>query len=217
MKKQETPVILTRAEIQRLIEAIEVEELTFIAELKRRREEGSLWLDYPKAKIFLAIRNQAIIRLAFSTGLRVKEITNLNDQDIYLEERRIKVRAGKNRNDEYQPVTKPETLKALKRYQKKRKAFKYNKEGALFIGKSGSRVKVRDLQRMIKEFADKANITKNVYFHILRHSFGTEYFDSCGDLGRTQVAMRHKSIESTEIYMHLGKANVERGLIEADL
>lgn len=217
MKKQETPVILTRNEVGRLIGAIELEELNFTARLKKRKEEGSQWLDYIKAKIFLAIRNQAVIRLAFSTGLRVKEITNLNDQDIYLEERRIKVRAGKNKNDEYQPVTKKETLKSLRKYWKKRKAFKYNKGNAFFIGKNGERVKVRDLQRMIKEFAAKANITKNVYFHILRHSFGTEYFDSCGDLGRTQVAMRHKSIESTQIYMHLGKENVAKGLREADL
>lgn len=217
MKKQKTPVILTRNEIQRLIEAIEFEELDFTDQLKKKREEGSKWLDYIKAKIFLAIRNQAIIRLAFSTGLRIKEITNLNDEDIFLEESRIKVRAGKRGNDEYQPCTKLETLKALKRYWKKRKVFKYNKEGAFFIGKSGSRVKVRDLQRMVKEFASKASITKNVYFHILRHSFLTHYFDSTGDIRRTQIAARHRSIQSTLIYEHAGKENVAKGLREADL
>ena len=217
MKKQRTPVILTRNEVQRIIEAIEVEEMDFTAQLKKKREEGAKWLSYVRAKIFLAVRDQAIVRLAFSTGLRVRELCNLNDKDIYLEEKRIKVRAGKNQNDEYQPVTKRETLRSLKRYWKKRKTFKYNKGDAFFIGKSGERIGVRVIQLMLPKFAKRAGITKRVYPHILRHSFGTAYFDSCGDIGRTQVAMRHKNIQSTQIYMHLGKENVAKGLIEADL
>jgi len=217
MKKQKTPVILTRNEVERLIEAIELEELDFTTQLKKKKEEGSEWLSYIKAKIFLAIRNQAVIRLAFSTGLRVKELCNLNDEDIFLEESRIKVRAGKRGNDEYQPVTKLETLRSLKKYWKKRKAFKYNKGNAFFIGKSGERIKVRDIQRMIPEFGKKAGITKKVYPHILRHSFGTAYFDSTGDIRRTQIAMRHKNILSTLIYEHAGKENVAKGLREANL
>ncbi len=70
---------------------------------------------------------------------------------------------------------------------------------------------------MVKEFAGKAGIVKNVYPHILRHSFGTAFFDSTGDIRRTQIAMRHKSIMSTLIYEHTGKANVAKGLREADL
>lgn len=217
MKRQKTPVVLTREEIERLIEAGAGLEELYKKRLKEEKLKEIKYLSYLKNNIFLSIRNQAIIRLLFSTGIRNSEACNLNDQDIYFEENRIKIRAGKRGNDEYQPLTKAETWKELKRYLKVRKPFKNNKDNAFFIGKNGERIRPRELQRFIKEYGKQAGIKKEVYPHILRHSFATEYLRNTRDLRLTQNALRHKNLMSTIIYTYVSKDDVANGLDKANL
>jgi len=217
MKRQKTPVVLTREEVERLVETGAKLEKLYKKKLKEKKLKGSKYLSYLKNNIFLAIRNQAIIRLLFSTGIRNREACNLNDEDIYFEENRIKIRAGKRGNDEYQPLTKRETWKELRRYLRARKTFKKNKDNAFFIGKSGERIRPRELQRFIKNYAQLAGIEKRVYPHILRHSFATEYLRNTRDLRLTQNALRHKNLMSTIIYTYVSKDDVAKGLEKANL
>ncbi|RXG63525.1 hypothetical protein ES695_16860, partial [Candidatus Atribacteria bacterium 1244-E10-H5-B2] len=166
MKRQKTPVVLTREEVEKLIEVGAGLEEFYKKRLKEEKLKGSQYLSYLKNSLFLAIRDQAIIRLLFSTGIRNSEACNLNGEDIYFEENRIKIRQGKRGNDEYQPLTKDETWKELRRYLRARRAFKYNRGNAFFIGKSGERVRPRALQRFIKHYGRLAGIKKEVYPHI---------------------------------------------------
>lgn len=216
-KRQNTPVVLTREEIEKLIEVGAGLEELYKKKLKEEKTKEIKYLSYLKNNIFLSIRNQAIIRLLFSTGIRNNEACNLNDQDIYFKENRIKIRAGKRGNDEYQPLTKPATWKELKRYLKIRKPFENNKDNAFFIGKNGERIRPRAMQRFIKEYGKQAGIDKKVYPHILRHTFATEYLRKTRDLLLTQNAMRHKNINSTIIYTYVSKDDVANGLDKADL
>ncbi|MBA7563454.1 Tyrosine recombinase XerC [subsurface metagenome] len=217
MKRQKTPVVLTREEVEKLIEVGAGIERFCKKKLMEEKLKGSKSLNYLKNNIFLTIRNQAIIRLLFSTGIRNSEACNLNDEDIYFEENRIKIRAGKRGNDEYQPLTKDETWKELRRYLRARKAFKYNRGNAFFIGKNGERVNPRELQRFVKEYGKGAGIQKQVYPHILRHSFATEYLRTTRDLRLTQNAMRHKNLMSTIVYTYVSKDDVANGLEKANL
>ncbi|GAG20796.1 unnamed protein product, partial [marine sediment metagenome] len=81
MKRQKTPVVLTREEIEKLIEIGAGLEGLYKKKLKEEKLKGSKYLSYLKNNIFLDIRNQAIIRLLFSTGIRNSEACNLNDED----------------------------------------------------------------------------------------------------------------------------------------
>jgi len=217
MKRQKTPVVLTREEISKIIAVGSKLEGFYKAKLKEEKTKEIKYLSYFKNNIFLSIRNQAIIRLLFSTGIRNQEVCNLDDQDIYYKENRIKIRAGKRDNDEYQPLTKKETWKELKRYSKAKNAFKNNGENAFFIGKNGERIRPRELQRFIKDYAKQAGISKNVYPHIFRHTFATEYLRNTRDLRLTQNALRHKNINSTIIYTYVSKDDVANGLDKANL
>ncbi len=217
MKRQKTPVVLTRGEVEKLIEVGAGLEEFYKKKLKEEKLKANKYLSYIKNGLFLALRNQAIIRLLFSTGIRNSEACNLNDKDIYFEENRIKIRQGKRGNDEYQPIDKRETWKELRRYLRARKAFKYNKGNAFFIGKNGERIRARELQRFIKQYGKLAGIQKQVYPHILRHTFATEFLRSTRDLVLTQNAMRHKSINSTIVYTYVSKDDVAEGLEKANL
>lgn len=130
---------------------------------------------------------------------------------------RIKIRQGKRGNDEYQPLTKDETWKELRRYLRARKAFRYHKRNAFFIGKNGERIRPMELQRFIKYYAKMVGIQKRVYPYILRHSFATEYLRATGNLRQTQNALRHKNLMSTIIYTYISKDDVANGLKTADL
>lgn len=67
-------------------------------------------------------------------------------------------------------------------------------------GKSISRF---GLLKMVKVYGRKAGLTKRLFCHLLRHTFGTAVFRETGDLGRTQSVMRHSKIATTTVYMHL--------------
>lgn len=80
--------------------------------------EGIRWLKRTKNKIFNAQRNNGILKLLYSLGIRLSELVNLNLEDIELKEGQIKV-LGKGRREDYRPVT-DEAIQALKRYLKVR-------------------------------------------------------------------------------------------------
>lgn len=200
MKLQRIPTVLVREEVEDLIATAERDIETSQNEHQR----------------FSATRNASILRLFWSTGLRVQEVCNLNVDCVFPEEKRIKVRLGKFGNNDYQPIRKKETWEALERYLVLREDIP-GKGSALFISFYGLRILARQINRYVKDYGKRAGIKKNVHPHTLRHSFGSEYYRKTNDLNRTKEIMRHRSISSTEIYLHTTKERLAEGLVEANL
>ncbi len=194
------PIILTRKELMRLIAV----------------PEGDIKAASNQHQLFNSIRNTAILRLLTSSGLRIQELANLNRSNIFPREQRIKVRKGKRNNDDYVPVVNGATWKSLKRYEKIRETISGTGE-AYFVGWNGQRILARQVNRYLKGYASRADISKNVHAHILRHSFGTLFYKATQDLVKTQLALRHKDISSTMIYVHIEKESVIEGLKLAGL
>lgn len=200
MKSQRIPTVLVRKEVEALIALAEKDIETSQTAHQR----------------FNATRNASILRLFWSTGLRVTELANLNLDCIFPEEQRLKIRLGKFGNNSYQPVKRPETWKALERYLTLREGIE-GKGKALFISFYGQRILARQIGRYLKDYAKRAGIKKNVFPHVLRHSFLSEYYNVTNDLLATQRVARHKSIESTRIYIHINDKVVVDGLVKANL
>jgi len=194
------PIILTREEVERLIEVAE-------------QDIGTSQNAHQR---FNAIRNTAVLRLFWSTGLRVSELCNLNLDCMFPGEHQIKVRKGKFGNEDYQPVRRKETWQAIERYLVARESI-LGKGQALFISYFGLRILPRQINRYLKDYGKGAGIKKNLHPHTLRHSFATEYFRKTKDLHRTKEILRHKSISSTEVYLHTTKERLAEGLVEANL
>jgi len=167
-------------------------------------------------QFFNSIRNVAILRLLCSTGLRIQELANLNRSNIFPQEQRIKVRQGKKGNDDYIPIVNDATWQALERYEKIRETIPGTGE-AYFVGWNGQRVLSRQVNRHLKDYGKRAGILKNIHAHILRHSFGTLFYKATRDLAKTQLALRHRDISSTMIYVHIEKEAVIEGLKLAGL
>ena len=85
------------------------------------------------------------------------------------------------------------------------------------MGWNGQRIVPREVNRYLNGYAFRAKISKNVHAHILRHSFGTLFYKATQDLVKTQLALRHRDISSTMIYVHIEKESVIEGLRLANL
>lgn len=208
--KTKVPIVLTREEIRKLKEQPKLEEKHYREELRKKKSQGSRWLARIKNKIFNARRNDAILKLFYSSGIRIAELVNLDLEDLNLEESQVKV-LGKGGKEAYCPITS-EAAKALSAYLKVRNRRLNPSNNALFIAKRDRRISKRDIQRFIPRYAEQAGITKKVTPHILRHSIATHLLDRGMDLRYVQAFLRHASISSTQIYTHVSNRRLREEL-----
>jgi len=155
----------------------------------------------------VGLRDRAMLELLFSSGLRVSELVNLDRDHINLDRREFMVR-GKGQKDRPVFVSEP-AGEWLARYLHSRPDdFK-----PLFIHYSGSkdsldhgrytRLTPRSVQRMVKQYAKRAGITKDVTPHTLRHSFATDLLINGADLRSVQALLGHSNISTTQVYTHI--------------
>ncbi len=159
----------------------------------------------PQGGELQALRDRAIMELLFSTGLRVSELCNLN-QDLDLTRDEFSVRG---KGDKVRVVFLSQSAKkAIAEYLKKRGDF----GEALFVGhgtigkKTGkdlSRLTPRSVERLVKQYAVKAGITRKVTPHVIRHSFATDLLENGADLRSVQALLGHANIATTQVYTHV--------------
>ncbi len=154
------------------------------------------------------LRDKAILELFFSTGLRLSELCSLN-RDLDLSKDEFSIRG---KGEKVRVVFLSETAKqSISNYLKKRKDFdeplfvqmSYNKSKDKEGEKVSSRLTPRSIERMVKNYAIKAGISRKVTPHILRHSFATDLLENGADIRSVQVMLGHANIQTTQIYTHV--------------
>lgn len=150
------------------------------------------------------LRDQAILELLFSTGLRVSELCALNtDLDLARDDVSVRGKGEKVRVVFLSPTAKA----AVSAYLKARKDM----DPALFVDGRPTklhRITPRDIQRHIKTYAAMAGITNKVSPHTLRHVFATDLLSNGADLRSVQALLGHSSITTTQIYTHVTDAHL---------
>ena len=158
----------------------------------------------PSGDGLAALRDRAMLELLFSTGLRVSELCNLN-QDIDLSRDEFSVRG---KGDKVRVVfLSTSAKKAVSEYIKKRADM----SDALFVsyGKGSPKTKAlprltpRSVERIVKQYAVKAGITRKVTPHVIRHSFATDLLSNGADLRSVQALLGHANIATTQVYTHV--------------
>ena len=165
--------------------------------------ELSQLLNAPEGNDIKTLRDKAILELLFSTGLRVSELCSLgNDLNLTAEEFSIRGKGGKVRV----VFLSDDARDALKKYMKERKDM----NEALFvqIGKEVGNEKPapltkRSIERIVKQYAIKAGISKKVTPHIIRHCFATDLLQNGADIRSVQIMLGHSNISTTQIYTHV--------------
>ncbi|MFZ2150014.1 MAG: site-specific tyrosine recombinase/integron integrase [Minisyncoccia bacterium] len=163
--------------------------------------ELSRLLKSPSGSDLKDLRDKAILELLFSTGLRVSELCSLtSDIDLHSDELSIRGKGGKVR-----VVFISEDAKdAVKKYLGARKDM----SEALFVqmGKEkgeASPLTKRSVERIVKQHAIKAGISKKVTPHVMRHMFATDLLGNGADLRSVQAILGHANIGTTQIYTHV--------------
>lgn len=150
-----------------------------------------------------SLRDSAVMKLLFSTGLRVSELCSL-PRDINLDTDEYSIRG---KGDKVRVVFLSEDAKdAVRKYLAKDvtmdKNGKINTSDRLFDLTS------RSIERLIRFYAVKAGITKKVTPHIIRHSFATDLLSNGADLRSVQALLGHANISTTQIYTHVTDAHL---------
>lgn len=149
----------------------------------------------------LAVRDRAIIELLYSSGLRVGELVGLDLPDLDLTDGLVQV-TGKGRKRRIVPVGR-HAREALERWLRIRAGMADEAEGAVFVGRRGTRLSVRSVQERLRQWALRQGLPSHVHPHMLRHSFASHILESSGDLRAVQELLGHADISTTQVYTHL--------------
>ena len=178
-------------------------------------KEISALLKQPNKRAPTGLRNLCIMRIMLDAGLRASEVTNLNVNDIDWESGWLKVRQGKGKKDRILWLNE-DALNLLKEWRDWRLAIGDNgNEGnkgdsdRLFVTLDGKALSDRYLRAMVKRYASKAGIPKNVHPHTLRHTFGTDLYKSTRNIRLVQKALGHADLSTTMIYTHIMDEELE--------
>ncbi len=160
-------------------------------------------------------RDRAVIEMLYSCGLRVSELCNLKISDLFLEEGFIRVH-GKGRKERLVPIGR-KAIEELRRWFVARQEVKVKpgEEDYVFVStKRGRHMSRISLFIYIKQYAQLAEIQKNISPHTFRHSFATHLLEGGANLRAIQAMLGHEDISTTEIYMHIDRSHLREEILE---
>lgn len=147
-----------------------------------------------------SLRDRALLELFYSSGLRVSELAALMLQQVDLEQGFLRV-FGKGSKERVVPVgTKAADAIATYLASGRPHFVKPRTGSQLFLSERGTGLSRMMLWLIVKKYAKRAGITKNVKPHLLRHSFATHLLNGGADLRAIQEMLGHANIGTTQIY-----------------
>ncbi|MGJ7458185.1 tyrosine recombinase XerC [Halomonas sp. RA08-2] len=182
------PVVLTRAPRQprHLPRPVDVDRL-------------KQFLETPHEGSPLSVRDQAMLELFYSSGLRLAELAGLDLIDLQPERVRVLGKGGKPRQV---PVGR-HARRALDTWLALREALAAPGEPALFVGNRGARLGHRAIQQRLALIARRRGLDEHLHPHRLRHSFASHLLESSQDLRAVQELLGHANLATTQVYTRL--------------
>jgi len=178
-------------------------------------DEQDKLLSQPNPRYITGQRNHLLLKLMLDTGLRLSETTGLKWKDLNLMSGQLKVVEGKGAKDRilWLPEEDLELLQNWKKRQTEKagEALKYVFT-AMSKNKIGRKLDNRYVQDMVKRYAKKAKIDKNVSPHTLRHSFASDLLRQTKNIRMVQKALGHNQLNTTMIYTHIVDDELESEL-----
>ena len=179
---------------------------TFLTEAEKRRLSKELRGRSSK----LARRDRVIVELFLGTGIRLRELVNLDIDDVDLDAKHLRIRA---KGGVPQVKFLKSTLRSLLRaYLNERRCQGNGECRALFLSNRGSRLSERQVARRLDHWFRAARIDKKLSPHALRHTFATHLYSRTGDILVVQRALGHRDLSTTQVYTHLVDDALEEAL-----
>ena len=169
-------------------------------------DEVERLLGQPEGESPLALRDRAMLEIAYGSGLRVSELMSIERSRVDLRGRSLSVE-GKGRKERIVPFGRY-AAKALAEWLERGRpvlAVRVHHE-RVFVNARGGPLSRMGFWKILRGHARGAGLATRVHPHALRHSFATHLLDRGADLRVVQELLGHASVATTEIYTHLDRA-----------
>jgi integrase/recombinase XerD len=169
------------------------------------RDDVEALIAHPQGEEPLALRDRAMLELAYGSGLRVSELTGLLRNQVDLGGKALQV-TGKGDKQRVVPFGRA-ALSALRAWLERGRPqlAAHARHEAVFVNARGGRLSRMGWWKILGGHARGAGITARVHPHALRHSFATHLLEGGADLRVVQELLGHASITTTAIYTHLDR------------
>ena len=158
-------------------------------------------------------RDRAMLETLYGLGLRVSELISLRISSIWTEQGFVSV-IGKGDKQRLVPLGGMARDAILDYLEVRGPAADRESSDILFLNRFGRALTRVAVFKMIKAYAVKAGISKEISPHTLRHSFATHLIENGADLRAVQEMLGHESILTTEIYTHIDSTTWQRNILE---
>ena len=161
------------------------------------------------------LRNQTIIEIMYSCGLRVSELTEMKISNIFFDESLIKI-LGKGNKERFIPLSSTAKKLLYNYITYNRKNLSQDKQSIdiVFLNNRGKKLTRVMVYNIITDAALEAKINKKISPHTLRHSFATHLIENGADIISIQKMMGHENVVTTEKYLHVNKKHLVETMIK---
>lgn len=168
--------------------------------------------DYDNVK---DVRARTLLLMLYSTGMRRAEVIDLNDHDINLVTKEVKV-TGKRRKQRIIPIGQ-ELIDAINQYReiRDRETPPTDETEAFFRNDKGMRMTAAQVYTLVRAHLGKVTTMKKHSPHVLRHSFATAMLNNEAKLGSVQKLLGHESLKTTQIYTHVTFEELKQSYLNA--
>ncbi len=187
------PTVLSTREIKALLAAPKEQ----IAELVSMRDQSA----GGRNRYFCAVRDNVILELLFSTGIRIGELVALDVTDVDLDKQQIQI-TGRATRGRTVSLSSDAVRMAMLQYLELR-GERSLETPALFVGRSGTRLTIYSIENIFKKHVRLAEIKRHITPHSLRHTMAHLLVSSGTDIHEVQEILGHASILSTQVYTKL--------------
>lgn len=160
-------------------------------------------LDAPSSKEKFYLRDKAMLELLYATGVRAGELAGLKVSDLNLEIGYLRC-VGKGSRERVIPLGKVAAAATLEYLRDMRPKLERSFSGDfLLLSRTGRPMSRIEIWRLIKKYAARAGMPRNLTVHTLRHCFATHLLAGGADLRSVQEMLGHVDISTTQIYTHV--------------
>ncbi len=166
-------------------------------------------IEHIDTKVPLGLRDRAMVELLYASGLRISELANARLENLDFQERILRV-TGKGNKTRLVPVGR-KACDALAAYlsMERPKLVKRRSGGEIFLSERGTKLTTARIWQIVKKISRHSGLEKNIYPHLLRHSFATHLLSNGADLRIIQEMLGHADISTTQVYTHVDQQRLK--------
>lgn len=209
MEKKAAPssIILARAALKFYYEGV-LKQLVISVKAPKMQKKLPVVLSKNEVKSLIEAaytqKSKLLIKLFYSSGLRLSECINLKFSDLELNEKIGWVRKGKGSKDRLF-ILSTSLAEEIRKYGNNKDIH-----SCIFLNKKNESLSARNVQKIVARAAKNAGITKRVSPHTLRHSFATHLLEGGTDIRKIQELLGHSNLQTTQIYTKVSTEELKK-------